>query len=278
MAIIITKANGQQEEFDQTKLEDSLKRAGANANMVSEILETITAELEEGMSTKEIYHNAFDLLKKHDTPIAANYSIRRAVMELGPSGFPFEKLIAEIFKEKGYETETGRKIQGGCTEHEIDVLAFNEKELHLVEAKFHNSHGVKTDTKVALYVKARYEDLKDSEIMVGEEKRKMTEGWLITNTKFTRGAIQYAECQLLKLVGWNYPQKDNLQDMIIETNLHPITILSLLSKTQKQILLEKDVILLKQIKQNPELLNMVGLSEEKKQKVLDEVHLVCVNH
>ena len=195
-------------------------------------------------------------------------------MDLGPSGFPFEKLIAEIFNRKGYTTETGRRLQGGCIEHEIDIIAYNDTELHLIEAKFHNQLGVKTDAKVALYVKARYDDLKDVEIDAGGSKRKMTDSWLITNTKFTHSAIKYGQCQDINFVGWNYPSKGNLHDMILETRLHPLTCLTTISKSEENVLLERGVVLLRQLESKPESLDMLGIPDTQKKDVLDEVKLV----
>lgn len=276
--VIIVKANGQKEEFDKTKLESSLRRAGAPEDIISQIVESIVADLEEGMTTKEIYRDAFNLLDKKHKKVAATYSLRRAVMDLGPSGFPFEQLIAEIFKRRGFETMTGEFVMGKCARHEIDVIAYNETELHLIEAKFHNKLGVKTDTKVALYVKARYDDLAGVEIDIAGQKRTMTHNWLITNTKFTKSAIEYSMCQNLSFVGWNYPDKGNLHDMITETDLHPVTILESLSGAQKKILLEDNIVLLKYIQEDSSLLGKLGLSSEKTQEVLDEIKTICVHH
>lgn len=272
--VVITKASGEKESFDPTKLENSLLRAGATAEIVDDILETVSRDLKPGTTTKQIYHEAFVLLGKKNRPLAANYSLRRAIMDLGPSGFPFEKLIAEIFNRKGYTTEIGKRIRGACVEHEIDILAYNGNELHLVEAKFHNQLGVKTDTKVALYVKARYDDLAKTEIAIGDQKKVMTKGWLVTNTKFTHNAIHYGKCQNLEFVGWNYPAKGNLHDMILETGLHPLTCLTTLSKSEENVLLDRGLVLLRQLKADPSSLDMLGISKEKKQEVLDEADSV----
>ncbi|MCI5108461.1 MAG: restriction endonuclease [Candidatus Pacebacteria bacterium] len=273
--ILIEKATGEKEYFDPTKLENSLLRSGANTAIVDEVLEEISKKITPGMTTKHIYTYAFSLLNKKDKPVAANYSTRRAVMDLGPSGFPFENLIAHMYMEMGYRTHVGRRIRGKCSEHEVDVLAYNEEEVILIEAKFHNQLGMRTDTKVALYVRARYEDLENAEIMLEGRKRKMTEGCLFTNTKFTKGAIDYASCAGVNLVGWNYPAKDNLNDLIEKTNIHPVTSLTSISKAQKLLLLEQGVVLLKNIKKNENLLGPLGLSSEKRKKVLDEINQVC---
>ena len=272
--ITIIKANGEREVFDAEKLRGSLLKAGTAEGAAESIIQHIENELTDGMSTREIYKHAFSLLDEQDRPVAANYSLRRAVMDLGPSGFPFEKLISEIFKIRNYETEIGRHLQGKCIDHEIDVIAYDDKDVHIIEAKFHNQLGVKTDSKVTLYVKARFDDLRDVDIDLGGNKRKMTNGWLITNTKFTKSAIDYGKCQNLKLVGWNYPSGASLHDMIRKSGLHPLTSLTSISRAEESVLFGKDIVLLRQIKANPDSLDILGVSVDKKTTILKEVDLI----
>jgi hypothetical protein len=151
--VVVTKANGRQELFSHEKLQASLLKAGADVETTTGIVDHIKDELEEGMSTSQIYKHAFFLLEQKQKSVALRYSMRRAVMDLGPSGFPFEKFIAAILKEKGFEVQTGQILLGGCVEHEVDIVAWNENKLIVVEAKFHNELGTRSDLKVALYVK-----------------------------------------------------------------------------------------------------------------------------
>jgi hypothetical protein len=215
--IIIVKANGKHEAFDEEKLRASLMRAGGSGETVEEVLQHVREKLHDGMSTKDIYSHAFAVLHHMHTPSAERYSVRRALMNLGPSGFIFEDLVADILKEKGFETLTRQTVLGGCVPHEVDVVAWNPAKLIMVEAKFHNELGTKSDLKVALYVKARVDDLKGNMFNYGGQERKVDEGWLVTNTKFSSTAIHYGVCQNLVMIGWNYPEKGNLQDLINES-------------------------------------------------------------
>ncbi len=273
--IYVLKADGTRELFDPEKLEYSLKRAGASSKIVFDIIAHLKAHLEQNTTTHEIYKHAFELLHKNEKPIALRYSLKRAIQELGPSGFPFEDFVAEIFKERGFTTETGKIVRGFCVEHEIDVIAWNKEKLLMVEAKFHNELGIKSDLKVALYVKARFDDLREMTFDYGAEpgqKRKLDEGWLITNTKFTSSAIEYGSCQGgLVMIGWNYPPKGNLHDMILESKLHPLTCLVSLNGHEKKALLDQGVILCKTIQSKPDLLREIGLNQEKITKVMDEI-------
>ncbi|MBX4181510.1 YraN family protein, partial [Candidatus Parcubacteria bacterium] len=189
----------------------------------------------------------------------------------GPSGFPFEDFVAEILKAQGYESLTRQVVLGGCVPHEVDVVAYNEKKLIMVEAKFHNELGIKSDLKVVLYVKARFDDLKENVYNYGGKDRPVTDNWLITNTKFSSTAIHYAECKNMTLIGWNYPEKGNLQDMIEEERLHPITCLTALSEDNKKTLLTNGVVLCSNIASNPDILKKVLGGGVDVEEVINEI-------
>ncbi len=270
--IYVLKANGTRELFDQKKLEFSLKRAGASSLVSNQIIAHVKAHLDKNITTHEIYKHSFELLHKDEQPVAIKYSLKRAIMELGPSGFPFEDFVAEIFRQKGYTAETGKIVRGFCVEHEVDVIAWNEEKLIMVEAKFHNELGIKSDLKVALYVKARFDDLRKMKYNYGGKERELDEGWLITNTKFSSTAIEYGSCQGgLRMIGWNYPPTGNLHDMILESKLHPLTCLGSLNGREKKTLLDKGVVLCRTLMENVELLDLIGLNDIKRKKVLDEI-------
>lgn len=271
--IYITKADGTREIFDVSKLQNSLRNAGTDDDEISSIVETVSLELHDGMTTHDIYKKAFDLLRPTNKKVSIRYSLKRAIMDLGPSGFPFEDYVAEIFKAKGFQTLTGQIVKGQYVEHEIDVVAWNENKLIMVEAKFHNQLGVKSDLKIALYVKERFDDLSTQTFDYGRKGRKLDEGWLVTNTKFTSTAIEYGSHQgnHLVMIGWNYPIKGNLHDMIMEERLHPLTCLVSLNSFAKKELLSKGIVLCKTLEDNIDLLNSVGVRGLDEQKVLEEI-------
>ncbi|MEX2010301.1 MAG: ATP cone domain-containing protein, partial [Parcubacteria group bacterium] len=150
--VTIVKANGEKEIFDPEKLRASLLNSGSTLEATEEVILHVMDGLHNGMSTEEIYRHAFEYLRKLNRPLARSYSLRRALMDLGPSGFHFEDFVAEVLKTRGFETLTRQTVLGECVPHEIDVVAWNEKKLIMVEAKFHNDHGIKSDLKVVLYV------------------------------------------------------------------------------------------------------------------------------
>lgn len=272
--IFITKADGTHEKFDIKKLESSLLKAGTPTKVAQEIIEHLLTEISDGMTTTEIYKHAFQMLHKEERPVALKYSLKRAVLELGPSGFPFEKYVAEIFRNRGYVAETNKIVKGFCTEHEVDVVAWNDQKLIMVEAKFHNDQSMKSDLKVILYVKARFDDLRKMTFKYGRE-RGLDEAWLVTNTKFSKTAIEYGSCQGgVVMIGWNYPPKGNLHDMLLEAKLHPVTCLTTLNGREKKLLLTQGIVLCKSLVDNPAAMALAGLDEYDIKKVLAEIEML----
>lgn len=272
--VSIVKTSGEREEFSEHKLRKSLKKSKASSRIIDEIVEFIKSQLYEGMTTKEIYEKAFEMLRAKEGGHAARYKLKNAIMELGPTGYPFEKFIAELLKRKGYKTEVGVFVEGFCVTHEIDVLAKQNNKNVYIECKYHNRPGIKSDVKIALYIQARYEDIIKKLKGKPEETHEI---WLVTNTTPTQDAIQYAECMNLKTIAWSYPDKDNLQNMIEETGLHPITCLSTLSSSQKQRLLAEDIVMCSDLLKNKSALKRIGVSEDYLPIVMDEVTNLCEN-
>lgn len=269
--ILVTKADGEQEAFDPAKLEHSLQLSGASSTMRARILAHVMQELRPNMMTEEIYHHAFEILRKEEAaPVAARYSIKRAVFALGPSGFPFEQFLAEVLRAHGWKAQTGVALNGRCAPHEVDVFAEKDGRRIGIEAKFHNDAAGKTDIKDALYVHARYEDLRATP----DVSSRVDEGWLVTNTRFTRNAIRYAQCSGLSLIGWDYPHDRGLLTLIEEARVHPLTCLTTLSESEKHRLLDQRIVLCKHV-QTTHLLQEFGIKPDRIPKVLDEARQLC---
>lgn len=277
--VLIIKHDGEEEPFDREKLFESLVRVKANHETAAKVVEHIEKGLKPGMTTSEIYREAFAYLRDSVNPIAARYSLRRALAELGPDGFPFEKYVAEIFKTLGYKTITDQIVQGGCVPHEVDVVAWNDSKLIMSEVKFHNEQSIKSDLKVALYVKARMDDLKKGKFIYGTDGknlRSLDEGWLITNTKFSELAIRYGECVGLRMLGWSYPQEGNLEQLIEKALLHPLSCLTTLTNQHKKDLFSKGIVLCKALATDQSVLKDIGLNDTAIAKVNAEINQLCV--
>jgi len=270
----ILKGDGTTEAFEPTKLVDSMLRSGTDRSLAEEVAKDVSRSVRDGMTTTEIYKKAFKLLREEEHVTAARYSMRRAILELGPTGFPFEDYVSAVLHAKGYETRTRVMLQGKCAEHEVDIVLKKDGKTFGAELKFHNTPGFKTDIKTALYVRARFTDIESHAHLKGELCA-VDGGWLITNTKFTENAINYAACAGIKLIGWGYPDKGNLSDMIAETGVYPITVMTSLSSVEKAKLLTSGVALCHTLISDPSALPNVGITGKKQETVIKESLALC---
>ncbi len=274
MSITVTKADGSSEEFHVSKLKHSLRRAGASKEEIVEISKKIEDILHDGISTQEIYRIAFELLRNVEKPIAARYSLRRALFGLGPTGFPFEDFLARMFQKEGYATKTRVTLHGKCVEHELDVAGFREDHSFVAEAKFHSRPGVKSDLQVVMYSYARLLDLQGVKIC-SDDVCGINELMVITNTKFTSTAEQYATCTGLVLLSWDFPKHNNLHDRIQKSGLYPVSVLQSLSQTQKKVLIEAGIIVCTDIIERPQILRRLHLSTKRIESILAEAAELC---
>lgn len=272
----IIKTDGTVEPWNGEKLISSLMRSGASASAAARIRQTIEASMGKQAQSTEIYRRAFQMLRRDNRPSAARYSLRRALFEFGPTGHPFEDFTAELFRTEGWTVADRQIIQGKCVTHEVDLYATRGDECLAGELKYHNDPGYKTDVKVALYVKARLDDIW---ARPPEERGGMTcpvdTGYLITNTKFTRDAVQFAACSGIQLLGWSYPHQGNLYDRIVASGLYPVTALTLLKKSEKRLLIDQGIVTCQQVRERREALRALGVTPERMGAILAEAMTLC---
>ena len=273
--IEIIKYSGEKVKFSIDKLQNSLNRTGADKDTIEQVINKVVDELYQGISTKEIYNRAFSLLKKKKSYLASKYKLKKAIYELGPTGFPFEQFIGAILKYSGYKVEVGETLQGKCVSHEIDVIAHKNGDTTIIECKFHGDQALKCNVKVPLYINSRYRDVKDHWNSNKKNDTHLTEGWVVTNTRFTEDAIVYGKCCGLYLLSWDYPKNDGLKERIDRLGLYPITVSTLLTSREKQFLLNRNVVLCRELVNDHFYLDHLGVSELRKEKILNEVKMLC---
>lgn len=253
MSLKVTKASGVLEPFSEAKIRRSLKRAGAQPEVIDKILVQLIGRLHDGLTTREIYRQVFDLLNQYQAGQGYHYSLKDALMQLGPSGYPFEKFIARLLDFLGFKTQTNIFMKGKCIDHEIDVVANKDHQQYLIECKFHNRPGTKTHSQDALGIQAKFEDLSDQ----------FHQAWLVTNTKLTSAAIKYGLCQGIKLLAWRYPQTASLESLIEANKFHPITCLTFLNHNDCQRLYQNNLLLCRDLAHlKDKQLDNLGLNSE----------------
>jgi hypothetical protein len=275
MSIKVTKASGKIENLNADKLRTSLIRSGAEMEQAEEIIDRVMHEIRPYTNTKKIYRLAKKYLRKINHASGLRYSLKRALLRLGPSGYPFEQYYGELMRNYGYQMETGVILEGKCVKHEVDVFALNDTEVLAVECKYHNKPGAPTDIKVAMYVYARFRDL--GYAFKDRYPGKTFKGWLVTNTRFTTDAIQYAGCMGFHLKSWGYPGNDSLEKMIEDKRLYPVTVVSGIKSGLVKKLIAHNIILLKDLAamNTRDIRKMLSLPEVKASALKKQADDLC---
>ena len=266
----VIKNSGEHVQFSEIKLRRSLEKSGAKAKDIQYIIFEIKKILYPGITTNEIYKKAFSLLRDKGRSYAAKYKLKKALMELGPSGFPFEKYIAEVLSHEGYYTRVGEVLQGHCIQHEVDVVATKDNEYVVVECKFHSDSRRFCDVKVPLYINSRFLDLKERWERKSTNDEKNIQGWIVTNTRFSTDAIQYGNCVGIHLLSWGFPKKGSLKERIDRSGVHPITCMTSLTGKEKKLLLKKMIVLCKDIRNDESVLASIGIKGNRAKRVMAE--------
>jgi len=266
--ILITKKSGEKVPFDESKLRNSLERSGASKVDIEKVLQALDGQLVDGMSTHKIYQKAYGLLKIKSHKVAGRYRLKKAIMELGPTGYPFERFVGKLIEFQGFDAEVGVIVEGKCVSHEVDVVAESKTKRIIVECKFHRQGNRKSDVKVAMYIRSRFTDIENAWKDEGKLDHQDLEGWLVTNTRFTVDALTYGKCAGLKLISWDYPEVGSLRQRIDHAGLHPITSLHNMTKKEKQYILDEGLVLCREL--SVDVLAKYGIRASKIHKIMEE--------
>lgn len=268
----IRKVSGERVLFDVDKLIRSLEKSKIPKETISEIIQKIKKE--DISSTKQIYEFVLKELDKVDPVFAARYNLKNALLELGPTGYPFEDYVAKIFNAEGYRTYVGVMIVGKCISHQIDILLSKNQHEEMVECKFHNKQHYVANIQVPLYIWGRYSDIEEG---TNFNQYKLNRIWIVTNTRFSLQCREYAQCMGIKLLDWSYPHKNNLPKLIDKYNLFPITSLTIISDTDKKGLIKKGIILCSDLIDNKIVLEDIGLHSQHVKQILNVVKEICTS-
>lgn len=260
----IRKQDGTSQPLNREKFIQSLMRSGLSATNAAQVASDVLSDISPGVSTRELKRKTHAILYRKHPVAAGRYRLKDALMKLGPTGFPFEHLMAQLLQKKGYQTHVGAQLQGRCIAHEVDVLAESFNSVWLMECKYHNQPHVKSDVKVPLYVKSRFDDLRhqfDTKNIVYSAA---------CNTRFSDDAITYARCAGMQLISWNYPEAAGLNHMLDHYRLYPVTILRWLHRSEVSTLFEQHIYSISDLIQSERDLSGVITDPVRRRKILDE--------
>lgn len=253
---MIRKSTGEIENFSSDKFKRSLAHAGLIQKESEDVAGELSSQINSNdITTEDIYKRTKEIVFRKSHLAGVKYSLKNAILELGPSGFVFEKFIAKNLEAEKYQTEINLNLVGHCVGHEIDFKATRDGHKILGECKFHNHQETKNDIKIALYVKARMDDLR------ANPENQFDDFYLISNTSFSKDAIKYSQCAGLKLLGYNYPPERNLYQMIEMHKHYPITCIPWLKKNEISDLISKNIILTHDLYEQVDILKKYGYQQ-----------------
>ncbi len=272
--IMVQKASGEKEPFDRKKLIRSLKNAGTDEKTVQKVVTEVEQWMTDGVSTKKLYTQAYRILNKKNAVSALRYKLKKALMELGPTGYPFEHFIGALFEKQGYHILVSQMVEGQCVFHEMDVIATRGESQSLVECKYANNQSSRISIQVPLYVRARVDDIIAKRKQSNAYNGFNFTGWVVTNSRFTSESEQYAKCCGLQLLGWDYPKGYGLKDIIEKVKIFPVTILSQLTKKQKTLLMDKGIVTCSYLLREKEVIKELSLTKNKERKLMEQLQAI----
>jgi len=278
LTILVTKFDGTKQSFDKKKIMRTILRMGATQSVAESIADEIETRLYDGISTKKILQMIFRRLRKHKPIIKYKIDLRRALSLINPAP-DFELYIQILLREHGYKVTKNQIIRGKCVEHEIDAVATKNNKTCIVEVKHHYKYHTPTNLDVSRISRAVFEDLTEGHEL-GLNNLKIDYAMIICNTKLTEHAKRYADCRGIKHIGWSSPKKRDLQTMIEEKKLYPITFLKGLNTDTRNKLTSNGIITLKQLtQQTPTALRrQTGISKEKFEVILDNAKAILTEN
>src|SRR5258706_10411405 len=99
--IHVQKANGQLEPFSEEKVLGSIRRSGIPEHLHPFVLKHIKERLRDNITTNEISRHIAEFLEKSEEPYSkSKYLLKEAIMQLGPTGYPFEDFVAKILQRE----------------------------------------------------------------------------------------------------------------------------------------------------------------------------------
>jgi hypothetical protein len=256
----VKKAAGDLEPFSEKKLRRFLARIEVPESHLDQIIGYVQSQSGDEIYSREIADLVTEQLQMldHGEVYAARYNLKRDIRKMGPAGHIFEKYIGRLFETQGFDVKVGVIVHGECVEHEIDVYASKSDELHIVEAKFHNREGTRSDVTVALYVYARFLDVSEKVALPGHQEHV----WIATNTKLSTMAFRYAACKGINILSVEQPHNNSIMDRVMREGLFPITSIGILHNFL-DTLFRADVIVISDIlKLNAAKASQLGLPAE----------------
>ena len=275
--VYVVKADGSRQPYQRKKIIDLCLRMHAPPEVAEKIADKVEERLYDGIETERILRMVFRYLRRYKPAVKYQIDLRKAISLLRPKP-DFERFVQLLLREYGYRVLPNMIVRGRCVEHEIDAIAIKGNETILVEVKHHFNHHTYTGLDVCREIRATYEDLTEG-YSLGLNEFNITRAMVISNTKFSNHAKQYADCRGIVCMGWKAPSEQGLETMIEKKRFYPITLLKSLRKEDEKRLGDNGVVLLKQLVTYnfKDLLQRTNVPKDRLERLLREAREILTN-
>ncbi len=245
--MLVLKADGRKEEFSQEKIVRTCVRAGVSIERAKGIAKKIASSITEGTTTHKIYIMVLDELDNISSASSSIFMLREAVANLDP--ISFELFVKKVLEAHGYRCLWNKLIKGANVEHQVDVIASKEK-TYLVECKRHFNPHRFTGLNICLQVESRLNDIIAGG-KNGKNNYRFDAAWVVTNTKFSDHAKQYAKGVGIRLTGWRYEEQFAMEKLIEAKKAFPVTVLKADVSVHRALLNKKIITLADLLAEKP---------------------------
>lgn len=231
--------------FDKEKVIRTCLRMGVNRSIAYEIAEEVENQSYNGITTDKILDLTFSLLRNYKPHIRYFLDLRKG-LSLMFSKPEFEKFVQILLASHGYIVSSNKLLTGKCTKHEVDGIAQKDNITYFVEAKHHQNYHSPTGLDESRIARAILEDITEG-FEMGKNNLRINRAMIVTNTRFSEQSKIYCKCRNILQIGWSYPPKMDLQTLIENKKVYPLSCLRSLTTNTRIRLVNSGVVLIKQL-------------------------------
>jgi hypothetical protein len=245
LGVYITKANGNRQLFEKSKVVETCLRMGASVQTANDIAERVEKRVYDGIPSRLILRLIFSYMGRRNPAVKNIFDLRTGLSLMNPKP-EFEKFVQILLAETGFEVESNRILKGKCGEHEVDGIAKKNGVTFFVEAKHHCGYHALTGLDESRIAQAILEDVNDG-FALGTLDLKVDRAMIVTNTRYSEHAVMYGGCKNILQVGWDSPQTIGLKDLVLKNNLYPLSCLRNVQEETRMRLVNLGIVLMKQL-------------------------------
>jgi hypothetical protein len=274
MRVFVIKANGSRQLFSKEKVIKTCLRMGATRNVAYEIAEKIEKRLYDGIPSKIILRMIFRFMYKYKPAVSNLFDLKRGLSLMIPKP-EFEMFVQVLLSHNGFEVKHNQILKGRCVEHEVDAIAEKNGVTYFVEAKHHSNYHSLTGLDESRIARAVLEDVTEG-FALGRTDLKIDQAMIVTNTRYSKHAMQYGHCRKIQQIGWSLPENLGLQNMISNKKVYPLSCLRTLKVKDRIRLVESGIVLIQQLLNENlhELANRTGIPQDELREIIEKTKFI----